>query len=382
MTAPPESPVRAASPVGLAPGRPASDLVATAPGLYESARWLAVEEEVADRPPLYVTTAGHPASFAAAYYLDADSNPSPAARLDLFLRRVECTETDEPDVLPCYLLGGRRPGHSHMLTAAPPGERAAELTRLVAAAAEQAAARGAATLAALYCDARDEDLAAAFRACGGIALPSWPDNTLTLPGQGIDDWLAGLSRKRRLAERADMRKLAEAGAEFSVRPLEASDVGWIVDLELGLYSKYGTSYRLAEARRLHEAYLHHLGGDALIVVATLGGSRVGFCSVIRHRDTAYTRQAGFDQDACAGVPVYFGTCYHAVIAWAYAAGVTTIDFSTSADAAKRHRGCVAHPRTAWAIPLTAASRAALERCARHGAGHQPDALPATPGRRA
>jgi uncharacterized protein len=357
---------------------PARDLVAAAGGLYESPRWLAIEEEVAGHPPLYVTGTGRWAGFAAAYRFDADSNPWPAARLDLFLRRVGLTQADEPDVLPCYLLGGRRPGHSRVLSSAPPGERAGELTRLVAAAADQAAERGAATLAALYCDAADAGLAAAFRACGGIALPSLADHVLTLPGHSIDDWLAALPRKQRTNERADMRKLAEGGAALCVRPLTAADVGWVVDLEIGNYHKYGTDYRVTEARRLHQAYLHHLGGDAQLAVASLGGRPVGFGSIIRHRDTAYVRQGGFDHDACAGLPVYFGTVFHTTISWAYREGVRHIDYSTSADTLKRHRGCAARPRTAWAIPLAAASRAALLRCARHGS-HGPEADAGVPG---
>jgi hypothetical protein len=355
---------------------PARDLVTAAGGLYESPRWLAIEEHVADHPPLYVTGTGRWASFAAAYRFDVDSNPWPAARLDLFLRRLGLTRTDEPDVLPCYLLGGRRPGHSRVLSSAPPGERADEITRLVAAAADQAAERGAATLAALYCDAADADLATAFRACGGIALPSLANHVLTLPGHSIDDWLAALPHKRRTSERADMRKLSEGSIRFRVRPLTDSDLGWVVALEIGLYHKYGANYRVTEARRLHEAYLHHLNGDAHLAVAALADRPVGFCSIIRHRDTAYVRQGGFDHDACAGLPVYFGTVFHATISWAYREGVRHIDYSTSADVPKRHRGCLARSRTAWAIPLVAASRAALLRCAREASlGPEADARP-------
>lgn len=344
-------------------GASAVKLIDAASGLYESSRWLAIEEEVADHAPFYVTIANRWVGFAAAYRFDAASNPWPAARLDLFLRRLGLTEDAEPDVLPCYLLGGRRPGHSRILTSAPPVERAGLLTGVITAAVEQAADRQAATLAALYCDQADADLAAAFRACGGVSLPSWPDNVLTLPGHGIDDWLATLPRKQRSNERADMRKLASGDVEFRVRPLAESDLDWIVDLELGLYRKYGTDYSAAEARRLHQAYLGHLGKDAQLVTATRAGRQVGFASLVRHGDTAYLRQAGFDHDSCADLPIYFGTVFHATIDWAYSVGVRQLDYSTSADVPKRRRGCEAHARTAWAVPLTTAARAALLRCA-------------------
>lgn len=344
-------------------GDSAHELIEAARGLYESLRWLAIEEEMASWPSFYVTVPGRWPGFAPAYHFDAASNPWPAARLDLFLRRLGLTNADEPDVLPCYLLGGRRPGHSRILTSAPAAERADVLARVVRAAADQAADRRAATLAALYCDSHDEDLIAAFAACGGVRLPSWPDNVLTLTGRGFGDWLAALPSKQRSKERADMRKLAQGEVEFCVRPLAESDLDWIVPLEMGLYRKYGTDYHVDEARRLHQAYLGHLGEDAQLVVASRAGRRVGFASLIRHGDTVYVRQGGFDHDACAGLPVYFGALFHTTIDWAYSVGASQVDYSTSADVPKRQRGCVARTRTACVVPLTAAAREILLHCA-------------------
>jgi hypothetical protein len=64
---------------------------------------------------------------------------------------------------------------------------------------------------------------------------------------------------------------------------------------------------------------------------------VGFVSLIRSGDEAYIRQAGFDHDACAGLPVYFGAVFYTAIRWAYDHGVRTLDYSISAGPVKTRR---------------------------------------------
>ncbi|MFI9004514.1 GNAT family N-acetyltransferase [Streptomyces sp. NPDC053541] len=353
--------------------------------LYASRDWLRVEEQVATEPPLYAWVDGDSAgdgdghgdgagagtgagrggadgdgtAFAAAYRFDADSNPWPYARLDLFLRQLGLGEVEAEAVLPAYLLGGRRPGHSRVLTTGRPAARAALLTRLVGHAAEAAAARGAASLAALYCDRSDDDLAAAFAAHGGVRVDSYTSFVLDLPGSSWDDWLASLPRKRRQNEIHDSRKLAESGVHYSIAPLTHADIDWIVPLELDLYSKYGNDYLVDEARALHRAYLDRLGPDALLLRAERDGAPVGFVSLVRKGDTLYLRQAGFDQEACAGTPVYFGAVFHAAVQWAYAHGITSVDYSISADEVKLRRGCRALERDAWILPLSQGARDAL-----------------------
>ena len=322
--------------------------------LYAGEKWLRVEEAVAADPPFYTweEDADGAVAFAAAYRFDAASNPWPYARLDLFLRQHGLGDEDRGAVLPHHLIGGRRPGHSRILFAGPRASRAALLTRLIGTAAEAAAARGAATLAALYCDDGDTELAAAFAAHGGVRVPSYTDFALDLPGSGFDDWLASLPRKRRYAEIADERKLAAGDVRYSVAPPARGDVDWIVPLELELYTKYGNDYLVEEARALHLAYIDHLGDDALLIRAERAGRPVGFVSLVRSGDSAFVRQAGFDDEACAGVPVYFGAVFHTAIRWAYEHDVSTLDYSISARAVKVRRGCRPLGRCAWIVPLS------------------------------
>ncbi|KOX05609.1 hypothetical protein ADK66_24220 [Micromonospora sp. NRRL B-16802] len=336
-------------------------LIRTSQDLYLHERWLRVEQDAHPNASFHAWTQdeGH-AAYAPAYRFDADDNPWAASRLDLFLAAHADLETG-PAVLPNYLLGGRRPGHSQILCDAPAPRRRTLLTQVVGAAAQAAAAAGAATLAALYCDRDDEDLAAAFRAHGAVRLPSPGLNVLHLPGTSFDDWLASMPNRRRTNVNAERRKLAHAGVTIELRPLTSDDLDEILPLELDQYEKYGHHYRHTEARALHEAYLRHLGEDALLVRAHLDGRLVAFASIVRHGRSAYIRQGGFDAVASDGAPVYFGTVFHQPIAWAYRVGVDSIDLSISADATKQHRRAVTRPRDAWVVPMTDEAERALRR---------------------
>ncbi|MDT0431193.1 GNAT family N-acetyltransferase [Streptomyces salyersiae] len=168
--------------------------------------------------------------------------------------------------------------------------------------------------------------------------------------------MASLPRKQRAKEKADLRKLRDAGVDFEVSPLREADLERIVPLELGLYSKHGHTYALQEATDLHRAYLDHLGDDAVLVRARRDGVLVGFTSLVRHGSHAYVRQAGFDPEGCGDAPVYFGAALHEPIRWAYDHGVRCLDLSITADATKQRRGARTQPRDAWFIPLDDTAR--------------------------
>ncbi|MFF1459626.1 GNAT family N-acetyltransferase [Streptomyces sp. NPDC058330] len=332
-------------------------LVRRCPHLYCSPRWLRVEDQAHPGPSFHTWIHGADlAAYAPAYGFDATSNPWPFARPDLFLAEGTGTEEGHGSLLPAFTIGGRRPGHSRFYTAGPTWQRLPALTRLLGAAAEHSADRGASCLAALYCSPKDADLAEAFRAHGGVRFPSHGTNLLGLPGDSTEDWMASLPRKQRAKEKADLRKLRDAGVDFEVSPLREADLERIVPLELGLYSKHGHTYALQEATDLHRAYLDHLGDDAVLVRARRDGVLVGFTSLVRHGSHAYVRQAGFDPEGCGDAPVYFGAALHEPIRWAYEHGVRCLDLSITADATKQRRGARTQPRDAWFIPLDDAAR--------------------------
>ncbi|MFF7364260.1 GNAT family N-acetyltransferase [Streptomyces sp. NPDC008125] len=331
-------------------------LLRQCPHLYCSPPWLLVEDQAHPGPAFHTWVQGEDfAAYAPSYGFDAASNPWPFARPDLFLADGAGGEDPGP-LLPAFTIGGRRPGHSTFHTDGPARERPQALARLLGAAAEHAAERGASCLAALYCSPEDADLQAAFLAHGGVRFPSHGTNVLGLPGDGFEDWMASLPRKQRAKEKADLRKLREAGVDFEVSPLREADLEWIVPLELGLYGKHGHAYAVEEAAGLHRAYLDHLGDDALVVRARRDGTYVGFTSLVRRGSRAYVRQAGFDPEGCADAPVYFGAALHEPIRWACAHGVRSLDLSITADATKQRRGARTRPREAWFVPLDDAAR--------------------------
>lgn len=347
-------------------------LVTRCPNLYCSPRWLRVEEQAHPGESFYTWVHSEDqTAFAPAYGFDTTSNPWPFARPDLFMADLTGADDGHDALLPAFTIGGRRPGHSKFHTGGPTWKRALTLTRLLAAAAEHAAARGASCLAALYCSPKDADLTEAFRAHNGIRFPSHGTNILGLPGNSRQEWMASLPRKQRAKEKADIRKLRDAGIDFETSPLHEADLEWIIPLELGLYSKHGHTYAVEEATALHRAYLDHLHHDALLVRARHHGSHIGFVSLIRHGSHAYIRQAGFHPQAGEIAPVYFGTALQEPIRWAYDHGVRCLDLSITADTAKQRRGARTHPRDAWFIPLTDAARQHLRKLSEHHSRTQP-----------
>lgn len=341
-----------------------ADLAAASTTLYVGTAWLALEDQAHPGGHFHVTAQGHSGSaLASCYEFDRDSNPWPAARLDLFatefggLRDVD----NSPDqLLPAVLIGGRRPGHSRLLVSAG-ADRSRFLRALIAEAAERSRERGASCLAALYVDADDAELNQAFAAAGAVSLASPANNVLDLPGDADEDWLASLGKKRRGNVLADRRKLADAGVEVQVRSLTSADVDDVVELEMRNYRKYGHDYDAVEAEALHRAYLSHLDDDqALIGRAEVGGRLTGFVSLVRHGETLHARQAGFDPELSDGLPVYMGVVFDAPVAWAYANGVRRIDLSISADKTKERKGATQQPRRAWVLPLRGQSINSLD----------------------
>lgn len=349
----------------LAPALLDHPLVATRPHLYCGPRWLAVEEQAHQGQKFYVSVSDDDGrAFAPVYGFDGTSSAGPATRPDLFVAEATGGSTDPHVLLPSFTIGGRRPGHSRFHTGGPAWRRAALLTRLLGTAAEEAAHRGAAVLAALYCSPQDADLAHAFRHHGGVRLPSHGTNILGLPGDAYEAWLASLPRRQRAVETADADTIERAGIDFSVAPLRSTDIDWMLPLELSSSTRDADSCTAEEATALYGAYLDHLGHDAFVIRATREGRPVGFVSMIRQGSSAYVRHTGFDGDVSAAVPLRSTLTVQQPIRWAYTHGVTRLDLSVGADSAKQDRGAVTCARDAWFIPLDDSARAHLARTPR------------------
>lgn len=319
--------------------------------LYDTLDWFRVEVAAGTAPRLAwaVSEDG-----GVAYTTLVECRPSdpawPYARPDLLLHEVGAVAAPAAGLMPAVLVGGRRPGHSSVVVDAAEGSRAPVTTALMDAVTSFAIRRGHASLLVPF---METGLAAQL--AGATALPclrvrsgtSW---SLHLPGDDIDDWLASLERRARFNEKATLRKVA--GYRFEWRTLDEADLDWIVPLELAQYDKYGHDYGADAARALHRAYVQVLGERAWIAHAVNDDGRpVAFVSMIQHGPRAWVRQVG-TAPGLEGSHLYFGLVYHTVIRWAYRNGVRDLDYSISADQAKRKRGAVGRDLVALSVPLT------------------------------
>ncbi|NIJ14278.1 hypothetical protein FHU38_004622 [Saccharomonospora amisosensis] len=318
--------------------------------LYDTPEWFRVETASGTRPLLaWAASEAGGVAYATLCTSHASDPAWPYARADLFLREMAVTEAPASGMLPSVLVGGRRPGHSSIVVNAAGADREAIVERLMNTVRDHAVSEGYSSLLLSFVDESVATDLARGAGLPSLRFPSAPSWSLRLPGNSFDDWFGSLGRKVRFNEKATMRKLADFGFEW--RELRETDIDWIVPLELAQYRKHGHDYGSVAARRLHEAYLAVLGDRAWIAFAVDGrGQRAGFVSLIRHGERAWARQVGLG-DEHAGVPLYFGLVYHAVIRWAYQTGVRELDFSVTADEVKRKRGASPRPSVALAIPV-------------------------------
>lgn len=331
--------------------------VARGPGqLYLTEGWLAVEHDCANGAPLYLAADDGRGSGAAigGYPFDDASNPWPFARPDLFLSDVLGVHAADP-VLPAFCLGGRRPGHSETVTWGPAGPAA--LSHCVTAAVDAARARGAAAVLAPY--VTDPGLGIALAEAGFLRLPSISRWELDLPGESFPDYLAWLPRGARSNVLIDRRRIREAGYTGTVRRLDPAMLPRLVELELRGYGRHGHAYQRREAVVLHEATVRHLPDDLWVSVVEEGPDLLAFAVLVRCDDTLYARQGAVDHERTGKVPVYFEAVYYQVIEAARELGIRRVDYSVSADRAKRLRGCREVPTSAFVQLLDPAAHRRL-----------------------
>lgn len=321
---------------------------AAAQHLYDTPEWFTVERAAGTDPRLAwaISDSGQ-----VAYATLTASRPSdpawPYARPDLLLPELAASDTPADGLMPAVLIGGRRPGHSSIVIPSGSPDTHGVAADLLSVITEHAHETGASSLVAPFVDhATGTHLA---RAVGSPSLRvragrGW---TLRLPGTGFKDWLASLAKKARVNERATIRRLELFHElDFEARPLQADDIDWMVPLELALYGRHGNDYGAGPARQLHEAYLDVLGDQTWVITATADGAPVGFASFIQHEDRAWIRQVGV-APGWEMSQVYFGVAYHGAIRLAYDLGVHSLDYSITADDAKRRRG--AHSRELFSL---------------------------------
>ena len=175
---------------------------------------------------------------------------------------------------------------------------------------------------------------------------------LDLPGDSFDDYLAGLSGRRRGQVRHEIRCFAEAGGTVD----HASGAGVIAQLPLvarlenALQRAHGyavgdESY-LALNRRLADLF----GSSLHLLRASLHGEPVATVTLLHAGDDLVVRAfGGVDSQEARAALVYFNLVYYASIALGQRLAVRRVWFGPSAIEAKRGRGLAL-------VPLTGAVR--------------------------
>ena len=334
---------------------------------YASYDWLRVAAATADpavEAPFYLWAEHGGTDFSLPCYPIGPASPFPFCRLDLVLARAR------PDaavltagLMPSLLLGGRNPGHTGFGTAAAgaagtdAGEAALALLERAEAEARRRELR---TVAMLYVDEDDAVTRTTLEESGYQGLRHTAASYLTVPAGGFDGYLDGLTRKAASTVRREVKKLAAAGVSYDV--VEPSDtvLAEVDGLERNLNRKYGGIYDDAAVARLRATMSEHLTG-LLVARARLGDRTVASLLIIRWRDELYARTVGFDYQATAGLPVYFGLLFYFLVGWAQDNGIRGVSYSTGTEDAKRRRGCVGIGQYAYVKALDDDAADSLDR---------------------
>ncbi len=193
----------------------------------------------------------------------------------------------------------------------------------------------------------------AFRAAGVKSPPVYldADPWISIPADGWDAWLSGLSRHRRTQIRRDERAFAAAGFEVSQHRL--AEVSHLLGpLWAPTQAKYyGRPFDPAELTAQLRVQAEVMGDAAKVLLCGRPDEPpVGFLIYYRWRNQVYLRTTGFDYERLAGAAEYFNLSYYHHIRHAPALGVSQIHAGIKSVEAKVHRG--ARLRPLWLLDLS------------------------------
>ncbi|WIM99827.1 GNAT family N-acetyltransferase [Actinoplanes oblitus] len=331
------------------------DALAGPSDIFLTCRWLDVVEATAGVPMTYLWTErdGRPVA-GLATALAGDTVPWALGRPDVVLRNSVTAGLpgaaellaglgDDPTgrLMPTLLAGGRQVGGTRLLTG--PEATAADVTSLVAAAEALARDSGAATVCFLYLDEREESLVRLLAERGYRAFTSGHYSSLRVPPDGYPGYLAALPRKRRVSIGAERRRIVQAGVTVAAESLDAADLDRFAELESQLLAKYEIDLRPGQLLPLLHQVRDCFGDDAFAMVARAEGEVRGFALILRHGDSWYARQTGYDYayQQRSGAPLYFELLYYRLIEEAAMSGVRTVHYGLGSVDTKRSRGCTA-----------------------------------------
>ena len=165
-----------------------------------------------------------------------------------------------------------------------------------------------------------------------------------LSGHSWAEYVASLSKRRRVRLRKEVADYTEAGLRTVVRWGPAAIDDEVVALQVAHRAKYGLPGGEDRVRRDFDAVREELGDSCVVLRAELDGRLMGFVLYLRTPDTLFARTAGF----APGVRgCYLTLTYHETARWAVEHGIRRVHYGLAAYEAKIARGCRLRPRWGW-----------------------------------
>jgi hypothetical protein len=342
--------------------------------LLGTATWLrALGGRIGDRP---VTFAVHGEGPLAALHATVRSEPAPRELFDLWdvvagpapgrpltdaARAARAAIDLDPAACVPYLLV-MYPGYE-CFPVGPAAADPAVLRVLVDGIVAWARAEGMRAVGFLYCGPDAAPLQAVLGGAGFAGIPRDLSFDLDVPGPTFGDYLRALPKKRRVEANRELRQLAASGVTVT-RPGPDEIAGDLVRLRMNLSHKYGGSATPSSERARLDLMLAACGPDPAVFAAVAGDGTVVSAAMFGTAGGVWTAVlTGSEYDDPRSRFGYFATAYYEPVRAAGPLGVRQLRYGVGSFAAKRARGCVPTPRTAWVRALDPALDAPVARSA-------------------
>lgn len=163
---------------------------------------------------------------------------------------------------------------------------------------------------------------------------------LDVDWSSFEDYLKSLKYHSRKTIRRDIRNFEKNGIIIELLD-DFKDISTTLsDLYSNLFSKYQKNEKSSLTNFYYETLNDCAQDKAQVFIAKKNGIIVGFSISLRHGDVLDMFQCGFDYDLIEKTDgIYFNLTYYEPIKWAINKGIRKIYYRTSADDAKRRRGC-------------------------------------------
>jgi uncharacterized protein len=252
-----------------------------------------------------------------------------------------------------FLLGGGREGYlgEVAISRKYPDPRSRQLLAgaLLGELRQQARLRGALAGILYLTDETVELLAASLRPQDRLLVLD-AEAVLDVPRGGCAEYLDGLSSKKRISVRREIRRLRDMGFSTQVESLGACypELGSLSADFLDRHGRHGTA---AEEVARYKRQFEDFGDLSRVFTARKDGELAGFVEFFEWNGVLYGRTLGFTGAAGRDGSLYFNLAYYSAIEYAAQNGLSEISYGCGSFEVKVRRG--ARLRPLWCLLLDA-----------------------------